>query len=628
MAEVESAMSNRGRINIWVVATIAALGVVVVCGASSLSFLCDDAYITFRYVHNAHAGDGLVWNPAPFAPVEGYTSFSWALLLWAAWSWFGAEPPVAANWLSLACGLAQFAVVVWAALSMRNRAGKPIAILLALLTIGTIACNRSFLQWMSGGLETPLFNLMFVSWVLWAFRANAGKPRWLVGWALLATGAALTRPDGLLMAATTALVAVVTALRSDRRWRLLAAGFLPLAPVAAHVLWRRWFYGEWLPNTYFAKVGASWPEAGFRYLACFVIEHGTWVVAVALFAWAIVSIRSPRALAKSVVKRPCAIAATLVTVYHVAFYTWKVGGDHFEYRVFSQLVPLSVLAVAWLAVRTCAGKIWPVIAITGIAAGSLAGWGHLAMTRNLPLHGFIPIASQVPAVLQPAARWYDRQQAWLIFHRIGLRCQQHGMLLESFRTERPDRLPFRGDPEANATRVVHAVGYIGWVLPECRILDYYGLNDWVVARWREDAPPTQPFDQSLWQRILNAVDQDHDGWLDEAELQAVIGSSIGRFDTPGMGSAEFLTSIALASFADERTDALSKDQAGEALAMFIAPRFMAHERRPPKGYFEDFEPNLDLQDGVAVARRRETLLTPARVQELESKWRDRVRANR
>ena len=38
-------------------------------------FLCDDAFIAFRYVGNAHDGHGLVWNPAPFAPVEGYSIF-------------------------------------------------------------------------------------------------------------------------------------------------------------------------------------------------------------------------------------------------------------------------------------------------------------------------------------------------------------------------------------------------------------------------------------------------------------------------------------------------------------------------------------------------------------------------
>ena len=45
-------------------------------------FLTDDAFIAFRYASNSLRGFGLVWNPPPFAPVEGYTSFLWVVLLW------------------------------------------------------------------------------------------------------------------------------------------------------------------------------------------------------------------------------------------------------------------------------------------------------------------------------------------------------------------------------------------------------------------------------------------------------------------------------------------------------------------------------------------------------------------
>ncbi len=57
--------------------TIFGLGVLaaVITGWRELWFLTDDAFIAFRYVSNAMEGRGLVWNPAPFAQVEGYTSF-------------------------------------------------------------------------------------------------------------------------------------------------------------------------------------------------------------------------------------------------------------------------------------------------------------------------------------------------------------------------------------------------------------------------------------------------------------------------------------------------------------------------------------------------------------------------
>ena len=90
-----------------------ALGLLVagtVFGAAQLSFLCDDAFIHFRYAVNAHAGHGLVWNAEPFRPVEG-AGFLWILALWAMWSWFGLEPHVAANPFLIACGAVQIVIV-------------------------------------------------------------------------------------------------------------------------------------------------------------------------------------------------------------------------------------------------------------------------------------------------------------------------------------------------------------------------------------------------------------------------------------------------------------------------------------------------------------------------------------
>src|SRR5262245_49795700 len=65
-------------------------------------FLGDDAFISFRYARNLSDGSGLVWNPDE--RVEGYTNFSWVLLL-AAGMRIGLEPEVLANVLGVACGV-------------------------------------------------------------------------------------------------------------------------------------------------------------------------------------------------------------------------------------------------------------------------------------------------------------------------------------------------------------------------------------------------------------------------------------------------------------------------------------------------------------------------------------------
>ena len=104
----------------WLV--IAGLLAATFFGASQLAFLCDDAFIHFRYAVMLHAGHGLVWNPAPFQPVEG-GGFLWILALWSIWSWFGVEPVHSANPFLIGCGLVQVLILAAAANRLRNRDG-------------------------------------------------------------------------------------------------------------------------------------------------------------------------------------------------------------------------------------------------------------------------------------------------------------------------------------------------------------------------------------------------------------------------------------------------------------------------------------------------------------------------
>ena len=121
----------------------AAAAAITIAGYIEFRFLTDDAYISFRYISNALAGRGLVWNPAPFLPVEGYTNFAWVVLLGGAWAATGIEPPVSANPLSLAFGLATLGLTLRIGLRMElpaayERIRLP---LVALVTLDAWSCN-------------------------------------------------------------------------------------------------------------------------------------------------------------------------------------------------------------------------------------------------------------------------------------------------------------------------------------------------------------------------------------------------------------------------------------------------------------------------------------------------------
>ena len=91
------------------------IGLVIAAGfllwhITSYWFLCDDAFISFRYARNLSEGYGLVFNPG-FERVEGYTNFSWVVLL-AGLARLGVAPESAALVLGPIAASATLAVVV------------------------------------------------------------------------------------------------------------------------------------------------------------------------------------------------------------------------------------------------------------------------------------------------------------------------------------------------------------------------------------------------------------------------------------------------------------------------------------------------------------------------------------
>jgi len=494
----------------WAVAFGAATAAMVL-GWRLFWFLTDDAYITFRYVSNSHLGWGLVWNPPPFHPVEGYTSFLWAVLLAAVWKIAGVDPPSSANVISLLCGLGQLTLVALFVRRMRlpERLEKWRLPLFVLVVAGVLS-NRTFLTWLSSGLETALFNVLLLWWV---FEGTAARERktgwWVTRLSLSAALLALTRPDGyLFVLATLAIVIgrqakrielrlddpephVRVPLREPNHVGRTWLHALPLMLVPAHLVWRRLTYGLWLPNTYYAKHVQPWPESGLRYLGSFVVEYGLWVWALlalgATIALAVPFVRRRGWLHERVPSHPVIVVGAVAA--HFLYYTLMIGGDHFEYRVYSDLVPLLWLSALWLLTRVCA-RPWPVAAalIFFLLASLPVQWTAYEATKQYITRADTfglsqPIAEKFPAVARPIIKRWDGWQKWLIEHSVCRRHQEH----KAYWLYQVARYPERAVGakikwEQRAVLQAPCVGVIGWVLPEVAILDTLGLNDRVVAK--------------------------------------------------------------------------------------------------------------------------------------------------
>ena len=306
--------------------------VVALVLAWSLRFVQDDAFISFTFAKSLVDGHGLTWFGHD---VEGYTNYLW--VVWIALGMKLGIEPIAWSYVG---GLASFAGSVWCLWKISRRVFKgPIPMLLSvLLFIG----NFSVLSYATGGLETMLQTFLLSSAFLLACVTTTDQDitasRCLL-LSLIIAAAILTRLDSAVIVA----LIVLTLLRSlASRKSPLRTYLALLLPAAIIVLgwfaWRWSYYGRFLPNTYYAKVG--WDEQSFNngllYLARFFHWYLIWPFILLGLAG---MVRQRRKL-----DTPLRLSFFIIAAW--TGYIVTVGGDFMEFRF---LIPLTPFLFLWLA---------------------------------------------------------------------------------------------------------------------------------------------------------------------------------------------------------------------------------------------------------------------------------------
>ncbi len=493
-------------------------------------FLTDDAFISFRYARNLARGHGLVFN-AGFERVEGYTNFLWVIVL-AAFDRAGIAPERIANVLSLLCGVA----IWWLVLRASLRPGRPLWLALAPAIL--LAANRSFAVWCTSGLETKAFELLAFSGALRAVaeiesRRSGARETWVLSSLLLAL-ASLTRPDGTLVAAGLFAARWILERRAGgARLPAVALGVGLFATIlAAHLAFRLAYYGDWLPNTYYAKVGGrTWWSMGLAYVTTFAIEYGV-VFWLPLLAAAASSALRPR-VAPSPSEPRAALFAGALAPYVV--YLAAIGGDHFEYRPLDLVFPFACLLLAdgaaalsegGRAARAVAGSLLLLALVNTLLVPLLGRLGfpkeytpgfpgatpRADGSRDLVSRDRFPWAFQVP-ILGAALDLYNDLICETASHAVGLRQEEHGIGIPRLREE--GRIMADLVAEGTLPRDTHiALGAVG-ALPYysgLRTLDRRGLTDRVIARGPSSAPGVRLMAHDKIAPIEYAISQGVDLW--------------------------------------------------------------------------------------------------------------------
>ena len=466
-------------------------------------FLTDDAFISFRYARNLVEGHGLVHNLGEY--VEGYSNFLWVLELAALWGVFGLRPEHSAPWLSVVCTVGTLAAMLgWVA----RLPGLPQRRLVAWMAVGLVCSSATFAVWTSGGgLETRQFTLFVVLAVV-GLTLYPENRRVLVGVSLSLAAAALTRPEGPLFAACCFGWYVGQRRVGTGRWWpgwrdavALVTPFVLL--VAGHYLWRYGYYGEWLPNTYYAKYVRPWYEMGVRYLAAAAVETGPYLL---LPLALLTCVRDWRA------RRSLVFVLPLFCIGLHMGYVARVGGDHFAYRPLDVYWPLLAVPAAVGIVHL---GLWTSAAVGRVRP--FAAWPWVAEPRTYALFLFLPVlvysgALQATLLFEEAkidkysnkihfelsegnAGWLltvpgmlplttisNGLRRRLVKHSVGLRWvefREHSNM--RIRRWRPYEDMKRDIVPGDAVWAMATVGIPPYYLPDTTIIDTLGLTDATVA---------------------------------------------------------------------------------------------------------------------------------------------------
>ena len=305
----------------------------MVVGNERYFVIFDDVMISMRYARNLASGYGLVWNPGE-APVEGFTNLLWVLFMSA----LHLLPIGLSKLPALVCGMSALLMLLTAVVAAKlSRALEPGNLLAPGIAALLCAGYGPLAYWSLVGFETALIALLYVGMaylVVSQVTATRHVP-WAVG--VMAALACATRMDCL---PTVIMLLLAVGLVQPRQsfFKILGPVVLTLA---AMTVFRFFYYGELMPNTYYLKLTGlslfSRAVFGLKQLITSYQTHQALILFVALVGYASI-------------KHPLRTLLPAMAIGQYAYVVYAGGGTwdwhRFSNRHVSTVMPLLLVLAA------------------------------------------------------------------------------------------------------------------------------------------------------------------------------------------------------------------------------------------------------------------------------------------
>lgn len=364
----------------------------------------DDAGITYAYAFQLADHHSL----APFLegpPVEAYSNpllFFVVTLL----RLFGLFDPITTHVLLEPLVFAAMVTLAWAVLRMW--VGEVAALVGTVLFAAIELLVPATWIWYASGLENVWLSAGLLL-LVWMFARTARGVPLEHGWGTAAFLVAIIRPEAPVYVAGFYLALVAFARpdgvsRADHLRRAARALTVTSALYVAFLLWRHHAYGEWLPNTYFAKLSA--PASPFDNLRDHVFAQLFPYCSAGIFAACLLALLGMPRMERLAMGLGVFLLASLALPI-------TAGADFMgEHRFATAFFAMTHLIYA-VFVAACVARVmarprpqWRAAHVLGLAGALLLPLtlitGHLAIVDKIPLSD---VSITRVAYLQGAQRW-------------------------------------------------------------------------------------------------------------------------------------------------------------------------------------------------------------------------------
>ncbi|MEM6270574.1 MAG: hypothetical protein AAF998_14130 [Bacteroidota bacterium] len=452
------------------------------------AWTCDDAFISHTCAVNLAEGHGLTFQP--FARVQAFSNPLWTLIM------AGLYPLSGETWRTgMVLGIVLSALVWWWLLRRgRNWDTR------SLVAGGILLLSSSFIDFSTSGLENSLSHLLILGFATQFLRPPADR-RWLTRLFLLGSLALLCRLD-LIWVVGPAMLVGYRQVEARGKWKSALLGLLPILGWEAFSLI---YYGFFLPNTWYAKLGTGegrWFLLGKGWIYFWDTLRDDPLTVLVIVGGGLQVGRWGNGRSRWLL-----IGAGLYVLAVVA-----AGGDFMRGRMFT--VPFVLLLFLWL--RTPAPAWWPV------GAGALLVLGLLR--ADAPLYSGPDY--HLGRTERPWERYANNitDERAMYWNRAGWRAH-HGAEVHPAREFEAEAARQRAawDRHEPVTRAVVAgsMGKTGYLRARgTQIIDFNGLADPLLARF--------PALDTDWWRAGHRP-----RYLDPNHERIVAGESI-QFADPGV----------------------------------------------------------------------------------------------